>query len=379
MLLHYSPLYIATQQDNLQLVKQLIENGANPYDKDANGDTLLHYAAMKGKLDIFKYLVEDVGCNPATEGYDSRTTLHAAADSNQLHIVQYLIEQCKLDPTDLDNCRYTALSSACTSGDLKIVRYLMTHMLEYMNMEAVLYDSHVVTGDYVVCSPLCRACLGGHLSVVKYLVEECECDTARPEGENFVVPLTAAVSGNHLPVVQYLARHTSAKQVHHVTRKWSLLHLSVNNQSLEMIKFLINGLHCDPNVLFNNHTPLFHACHIGNLDIIKYFIKSVKCNPSACVRECHGAQAIHIAAESGQLDVVKYLEKQSCSPSAALLENEVTPLHLAAQHGHLPVVRYLFLKHHCDPLRVCKYSFDSLGYAAFGGEINVLKYFLTKS
>lgn len=65
-LLYFSPLYKATQQDNLQMVKQLIEKGENPLDKDRNDDTLLHFSASIGKLSILKYLVEDVGCNPAT-------------------------------------------------------------------------------------------------------------------------------------------------------------------------------------------------------------------------------------------------------------------------------------------------------------------------
>lgn len=37
-----STIYQATNQGNLQLVKDLIESGTNPLDKDVNDDTLLH-------------------------------------------------------------------------------------------------------------------------------------------------------------------------------------------------------------------------------------------------------------------------------------------------------------------------------------------------
>ena len=155
---HYTPLYIATQQDNLQLVKQLIENGANPLDKDANNDILLHFSVVIGRLDILKYLIEDLGCNPATEGHEGGTTLHAAAASKQLHIVKYLIEQCQLDPAAFDGAKNTPLVRACLSGSLDIVRYLIINMLEYMNIEDIMNYSYAANDDDTVKDPLCCAC-----------------------------------------------------------------------------------------------------------------------------------------------------------------------------------------------------------------------------
>lgn len=123
-----SPLYKATSKGDLQEVQKLIEEGANPLDEDENNDTVLHYA---GKLDILKYLIEDVGCNPATEGWLGSTTLHSAAAAKQLPIVKYLIEQCQLDPSVLDDENYRSpLVYACRSGDLNIVRYLIECMRE---------------------------------------------------------------------------------------------------------------------------------------------------------------------------------------------------------------------------------------------------------
>lgn len=139
-LTHLSPLYIATLNGNLQEVKRLIEEGLNPLDKDINDDTLLHFAAIKGELDILKYLVEDVECNPAMQGFRGTTTLHAAAQGEQFTTVKYLVEQCQLDPIALDHVNWYPLHYACSGGDLEVVRYLIECMSEYMEMEDILYD-----------------------------------------------------------------------------------------------------------------------------------------------------------------------------------------------------------------------------------------------
>lgn len=82
-----SPLHKATIIGDLQLVTMLVEEGANPLDRDINNDTLLHHAAKCGELDILKYLVEDVGCNPATGGWHGSTALHSACEASKLSLV----------------------------------------------------------------------------------------------------------------------------------------------------------------------------------------------------------------------------------------------------------------------------------------------------
>ena len=202
ILQYISPLYFATRQDNLQLVKQLIENGANPLDKDANDDTLLHFAALRGRLNILKYLVEDIGCNSATEGHNGGTTLHAAATTEHFHIVKYLVDECKLDPTTFDAFKITPLVYACRSGSLDIVRYLIKDMLEYTKLENIMKYSYEETDDDLVKDPLCCACTMGHLSIIKYLIEECHCDPSL-HNKHKLSALHVAVVNGHLPVLKY--------------------------------------------------------------------------------------------------------------------------------------------------------------------------------
>lgn len=101
-LIFHSPLFIAIELDNLDLVKEFIVKGANPLDSDGKEFIAVHYAASRGRLKILKYLVEDIGCNPATGGGDVCNVIHVAADQRQTEIVKYLVKQCQVDPLTFD-------------------------------------------------------------------------------------------------------------------------------------------------------------------------------------------------------------------------------------------------------------------------------------
>ena len=374
-LLVISPLCIAIQLDNLQLVKKLIEKEVNPLDEDEDGYTLLHFAAEAGRLNILKYLVEEVGCNPAVAG--NNTTLHAAAYSNQLHIVKYLIEQCQMDCSASDDSNITPLSYACLQGEYNMARYLIKCMSEHMKMEDILYSySTVIAGGYAANSHLGCACIGGNLSIVKYLVEECNCDPFRPElGKKSVSPLILTASFDHLHIMKYLVQMQNDVHVTRLTNESeALIPLAVHNHSFEMIKFLIERLGCDPNCKYMDKAPVQYAVRQGDLDIIKYLLIDLKCDP--CAKDSSGIQPIHVAAGEGHLHVVKYLiEKQQCNPSA-LDNKEITPLAFAADYGHLSIVRYLTLKHHCNPLRPSLDSRNSLHRAASCGYTDIVRFFV---
>ncbi|CAK9253192.1 unnamed protein product, partial [Sphagnum jensenii] len=59
---------------------------------DNIGDTPLHRAAEKGHLDVVKYLVEKGADVKAANKY-GYTPLHWAASSGKLDIVKYLVEK----------------------------------------------------------------------------------------------------------------------------------------------------------------------------------------------------------------------------------------------------------------------------------------------
>lgn len=63
-----------------------------------SGDTLLHYAARHGHLDILKFLVKEIGMGIELYNNDYKRPLHEAASMGHNDCVRYLInEGAKVD------------------------------------------------------------------------------------------------------------------------------------------------------------------------------------------------------------------------------------------------------------------------------------------
>lgn len=63
-----------------------------------SGDTLLHYAARHGHLDVVEYLVRRVGIDVDVYNNDYKRPLHEAASMGHLACVSYLLrEGAKVD------------------------------------------------------------------------------------------------------------------------------------------------------------------------------------------------------------------------------------------------------------------------------------------
>lgn len=63
-----------------------------------SGDTLLHYAARLGRVDIVEYLIEQVGMDVEVYNNDYKRPLHEAASMSHQACVNYLLrEGAKVD------------------------------------------------------------------------------------------------------------------------------------------------------------------------------------------------------------------------------------------------------------------------------------------
>lgn len=58
-----------------------------------SGDTLLHYAARHGHLDILKYLLEDIDMDIELHNNDYKRSLHEASSMSHEPCVSYLLER----------------------------------------------------------------------------------------------------------------------------------------------------------------------------------------------------------------------------------------------------------------------------------------------
>ena len=173
-------LWCAAAWCKLDLVKLLLSSGANIHHKSKGGSGALFMACqyfnsnrsrqiLLGKpdipiqLELVKYLVEN-GADVRESGRDGNTPLTAAALSGYKDpsLVNYLIDK-GADPNAKNAHGSTALHFAAEKGCLETVKVLIKH------------GAHLEALDAEGLTPLQRACCGCHDEVVDYIVSLPDC------------------------------------------------------------------------------------------------------------------------------------------------------------------------------------------------------------
>lgn len=147
---HATPLMVASEENNYDEVKSLLERGADIHRTDVSGWTALHYAALKGNQRVAKLLL-DAGCHINPRDNDGETPLatamngghfsfaawlhkqggggvpelHLAAATGTLQEVERLLNDDAVDITEVDVNGFTALHYAAWRGETAIVKRLV--------------------------------------------------------------------------------------------------------------------------------------------------------------------------------------------------------------------------------------------------------------
>ena len=152
-------IFEACNNGNLPSVQWLIERKNISLDiKGQNEGTLLHYACHAGHLPIVEYLLYK-GCNPLIKDINGHTPAHVACLYGHLSIVKYFLDNNYVDPNIKGQNDCTLLHYTCHKDYLQIIDYLIHKGCKF------------TIKDICENMPVHTACLGGHLHVVKYFIE----------------------------------------------------------------------------------------------------------------------------------------------------------------------------------------------------------------
>ncbi|OZJ04377.1 hypothetical protein BZG36_03194 [Bifiguratus adelaidae] len=117
-------VYRVAAQGNVAKLKELIAPDNVDQPESSTGLTALHYAASRGSLDVVKFLI-DLGADVDLRDREGETALLKAAYHGHLRLVQYFLTDCHTSITQADRDGWTALHNACSRGHLQVAKYLV--------------------------------------------------------------------------------------------------------------------------------------------------------------------------------------------------------------------------------------------------------------
>ena len=362
-------LHLVARVGHLEIVKYLIEEcGLDPNAANRDSLTAMHMAWDGRHLSVVSYLMFDCGltwnlsrlllslepfpCDMVDA--DGNTLLHEAARRGRLDGVQFLIKQGNINPNAKNRHLQTALQIAVDSQHLPVVKYLVFNCAKELELDPLIL--HIASSHI------------NNLELMKYLVDPTSSHTSVE-----TKCLCAAYTCNSIPILKSLSNNPRLNLGMPVDGDGNtLLHLSASSNQLQMVKFLITKCLVDPGVR-NRHsqTALHMAVEGSHVSMVRYLVlecaKQLQLDPLVLriVREhvedlellklliasnsdegrygmSAEAKCLNAAFALGRMDVIESLVQEF--PTLSVDSKGNTILHLAARSGNLDVVKFLVEK-----------------------------------
>ncbi|QTG98974.1 ankyrin repeat domain-containing protein [Wolbachia pipientis] len=391
----YSPLRFAVENSNLQIVKYLVESGADLDIKYEKGFTPLHFAAVFGDLELARYLIDEEGVSFNVLDKYGRSPLHIASENGRIELVKYLVGEKKANLNLQDKNGMTPLHFVAENGHLGIVKFLIDKGADFFLRDRLFKSTpiewaiHKRLDDIVKYltevkdrfgfTYLHKAAWDGNLDLFKYLINH-NADLYRV-GKDGSSPLHRAAENGKLEIVRYIID----KKLYNIdvvdNIKQTPLHLAAQNGYLEIVKIL-KEKGADINAVdYNKDTPLHLAAKGGFLNVVMYLIRN---NANYHIKLDHGWTLLHLFARIGSVDGVGFLMEGDENLNRYFIDqinardnNQGTALGIAAQNGYLEIVK--ILKEKGADINAVDYNKDTpLHLAARGGFFDVVMYLIEK-
>ncbi|KAK6356797.1 hypothetical protein TWF718_001138 [Orbilia javanica] len=289
----------AIRTENLSMVQLVLKKRTTVNDIKRTRE--LHSALGKGNLDILK-LVINSGADINARSEKGETALHIATKRSDSHIVDYLLKHGAVVDVAALNGR-TALHESAINNRFEIARVLLDRGA----------DVHAL--DTLGKTPLYCAAESGKAEVLKILVE------AGADGHVVIASgetaLYAASSKGYESIVRILLQHGGRASVNkYETRslRTPLIAVADNISSFGGIIRLLFDAGASPNLKdASGETAIFKATKKGHYDIIQLLLKA---GADLGILDHAGKSVLFSAVETGQYAIAKQLIDAGASVNA---------------------------------------------------------------
>uniref|UniRef100_A0A3P9CDA4 Ankyrin repeat and death domain containing 1B n=1 Tax=Maylandia zebra TaxID=106582 RepID=A0A3P9CDA4_9CICH len=303
-------LHFAVACTNKEAVKLLLQRRVKVDQKDKYGVAPIHLAAWFGSLDILKLLVQ-AGAEQKAENEEGLNILHCAAINNHTEIVDYIVNDLQMKELDKDDLSgHRAFALAAEHGCVKMLQVLM----EPYNM-ATMKPNKVCTRTY-----LCDF----SLKVKHSLIGDTPLHLAADHGQEECaqVLLEAGCDPNILTVAKCSALHTVAEKgdaaLVQVLLQYNAqadfqnqdletpLHLAVKNSHIPVIYYLLEA-GCNINATDKRSQTAMHiAAETAKAEVVEMLLKA---GPDITVKDRQGKTALGVAARADEVNIVDMIIK----------------------------------------------------------------------
>ena len=351
-------LHVACDGGSIAIVTQLVVNHTCDIEsRGAKGMTPLMRSALHGHRDIFDLLVSK-GCDVDK---NMNNILHVTCSGGHVDMVKYVLKTLKVDIESRSKQEMTPIMIAAHRGHLEVLIFLAN---SGSNLTVTVSDKYNI---------LHLACFGGHVHVVKHILDKMLTDI-ESKADTGWTPVMCAVRNSQISVVEFLVGRGC--NLHRTDDfKNTLLHIACMSDNVDMIKYILTlaKIGKDSRGAYE-WTPVMTAASFGHMSVVKYLV-SIRCDLST--QDSQGNNILHAACMSGKVDIVRYIISQINIEKDSRGAHKQTPLMTAVSFGHMTVVKYL-VSIGCDLSVHDNEGNNILHVACRGGNVDMVKYIFTQ-